>query len=122
MPISALVRGMLAAVLLFAACSSRSNSTEPPADLCTGMNADVIMLLRQVSQRMEAQQIPYSSAAKADCSGIFLRVLDSLKQFCPENTYPNQSQYRSSRDLAKWYHEQGRLQLIANPLEHTEQI
>jgi hypothetical protein len=113
---------MLAVLLLLASCSSRSDATEPPPDLCTGVNADLITLLRQVSQRMEAQQIPYSSAAMADCSGIFLRVLDSLKQFCPNQAYPNPARYRSSRDLAKWYHEQGRLQLIANPLEHTDQL
>lgn len=71
---------------------------------------------------LEAQSILYGIGPLSDCSGIFHRVLKGLKKRCPENAYPPLSQYRDSRNIARWYHERGELILIQDPLKQTSVI
>ncbi|MEM7655072.1 MAG: hypothetical protein AAF399_03005 [Bacteroidota bacterium] len=94
-------------------CRSQPNQE---ALYCGGLTPEFVQEISLISERMQAQQIPYSSGALADCSGIFLRVQDSLQDRCSQHPAPNPSQYRSSRDLARWYHEQGQLTLVHDPL------
>ena len=45
-----------------------------------------------------------------------------VKKRCPDHNYPPIETYRDSRDLARWYHEQGELFLIDDALQHTDLI
>ena len=71
---------------------------------------------------LEARSILYGIGPLSDCSGIFHRVLRGVKRRCPNHAYPSPQQYRDSRDLARWYHKQGELLLIRNPLERPDLI
>ncbi len=71
---------------------------------------------------LEAQSILYGTGPLSDCSGIFHRVLKGLKKRCPGHAYPPLSQYRDSRNIARWYHERGELLLIKDPLKQTSVI
>ena len=90
-------------------------------DPCKGLSEEVSQAVIAISENLSAQQLAYNSLPFTDCSGIFHRVLDSLKQRCPEQKFPDKS-YRSSRALARWYHEQGTLSLVHNPLQMSERL
>ncbi len=63
---------------------------------------------------LEARSILYGMGPLSDCSGIFHRVLMGVQKRCPDHEYPSVKQYRDSRELARWYHEQGELIVIKN--------
>ncbi|MBK6929675.1 MAG: hypothetical protein IPH12_01990 [Saprospirales bacterium] len=73
-----------------------------------------------ISESITAQQLPYivGGPALQDCSGIFLRITDSLKARIPaladksKYTFPNANEHRSSRGIARWYHEHGNLHIV----------
>jgi hypothetical protein len=71
---------------------------------------------------LEARSILYGIGPFSDCSGIFHRVLMGVKKRCPDHEYPLAEQYRNSRELARWYHEQGELILIKDVLRRTDLI
>ena len=58
----------------------------------------------------------------SDCSGIFHRVLDGLSVRCGCFSPPSYRDYRSTRQLAQWYHEQGDLLRVTDPLKDSELI
>ena len=73
--------------------------------------------LNLVTQEIQNKKILYSqSAVKADCSGIFHRVLDGLSQQCSCFSRPDYQHHRSTRQLANWYHQQGKLHRIDDAL------
>ncbi|MCI5141312.1 MAG: hypothetical protein D3909_06210 [Candidatus Electrothrix sp. ATG1] len=71
---------------------------------------------------LEARSILYGTGPLSDCSGIFHRVLMGVKKRCPDYKYPPLQQYRDSRDLARWYREQGELIWIKDALKRTDLI
>lgn len=75
----------------------------------------------QIATHLTEQALDYNVEPFSDCSGIFHRVLDSLKLSCKEPAYPSK-EYRSSRDLARWYHERGTLNLVHDPIGMAEKI
>ncbi|MEM7375171.1 MAG: hypothetical protein AAF587_41640 [Bacteroidota bacterium] len=118
---------LLIGLHLFCGCGS-SASTKPdqqaPPDkesTCLEDEQRLVKNVREIAARMEAEQLMYGELPLTDCSGIFHRLLDSLKERCPEAKYPSKS-YRSSRALAQWYHEQGSLVLLPQPETRTELI
>ncbi len=86
--------------------------------ICRDDLIDIGPVVKEIAQRLEAQNFPYVSADTADCSGMFHRVLMEFQQACPEHDIPALKTYRSTRDLAKWYHERERL--IVVPLDSAE--
>ena len=97
---------------------------------CGGELADLGDTLGPIVADLVAQKIPYSRKPAnewRDCSGNFLRLSSALAAACPEhataliappgvapyvaggdNAVPFDVPYRSSRSVAKWYHDQGR--------------
>ncbi|MEM6767828.1 MAG: hypothetical protein AAF655_23030 [Bacteroidota bacterium] len=73
-----------------------------------------------IAENLEKEELLYNSKKYTDCSGIFIRVLDSLEKRCPEASYLDPATYRSSRDIALWYDKQDQLELISAPKDmHT---
>ena len=98
---------------------------------CNGKVQNLQDVLAPIVADMSAQKIPYSQTPAnewRDCSGNFLRLSSYLASACPENARylvapPGVSDYRpggdnvapeanlsgrASRDIARWYHGQGR--------------
>lgn len=66
--------------------------------------------------------VPYNQAKGNDCSGMFHQVLSEVQTRCPNHTLPSLSEARSTRDLAKWYHEIGELVIVNNEEDMAELI
>ncbi len=102
---------------------------------CNGRVQNLRDVLAPIVADMSAQKIPYSQTPAnewRDCSGNFLRLSSYLASACPENgrylaAPPGISDYRpgannvapdadlpgrASRDLARWYQQQGRFKPI----------
>lgn len=73
-----------------------------------------------IAESITAQKLPYivGGPALQDCSGIFLRITDSLRARIPaladksKYTFPNANQHRSSRGIARWYQEHNNLHIV----------
>ncbi len=76
-----------------------------------------VTTLVALARNMENQNLIYSKKPEnfRDCSGIFHRIAGQLKQKFPAIEIPPR-QYRSSRDIAKWYNEKGGLIPVTDPL------
>jgi hypothetical protein len=71
---------------------------------------------------LEARSLLYGVGPLSDCSGIFHRVLMGMKKRCPDHKYPSVKKYRDSRELARWYYEQGKLIRIKNAVAQSDLI
>ncbi|MCI5149868.1 MAG: hypothetical protein D3916_10870 [Candidatus Electrothrix sp. MAN1_4] len=71
---------------------------------------------------LEARSILYGVGPLSDCSGILHRVLMGVQKRCPEHKYPSLALCRDSRELARWYHEQGELVLIKDAVAQSDLI
>lgn len=78
--------------------------------------------LRQFTQELEDQKIKYNAAQLSDCSGIFFRITRRLQDNCPKRSYPSTGKLRSTKDIASWYHEKGKLKLIEDISKATHLI
>ena len=88
-----------------------------------GKNAiDLQAPVYEIATAISDSNFLYATKPLTDCSGIFHRVLNKMKSTCPENSFPDISKYRDSRDLARWYHEQGKLILIDDVFKHSKLI
>ncbi len=91
---------------------------------CVGKNFDLeAFLYRDVAKKIEAQRLLYNSRNPSklqDCSGIFHRVLKKvaakIEPNCSQYIFPS-LQARSSKNLARWYHDHNNFILIGNPQE-----
>ena len=79
---------------------------------CEGNPKAMELHLSAFSAAIEADSIWYKSEPLSDCSGMFHRVLKSVHAQCPNAVYPAPEDARSSRGLAKWFHDNGRLTII----------
>lgn len=99
--------------------------------MCNGQVRDMADVLRPIVSALEAQKIPYNRSAPQewrDCSGNFLRLSSAVAAACPDaeseltapagvrpyvkggnNVVQFNVPYRSSRAVAKWYADRGRL-------------
>jgi len=67
--------------------------------------------------------LKHDSSQLQDCSGIFHKVVRKFKrEYCPNYDYPDVKNARETRKIAKWYHEQGELILVHDPLEKSPLI
>lgn len=103
-------------------------TAEAPSDayfaLCNGQRIELAAPVREIAAHISADSVMYDRDNPknfADCSGIFHRLLDSMRVRCADVDLPGKSA-RSSRDLARWFHRKGRLQLIRDPLAATAHL
>lgn len=89
-----------------------SNETLPEPTNCGGDAFDLKAHLDNFSANIEAQKIMYKSQELSDCSGMFLRVCNSLRDVCSDYSFPDPSQVKDTRLLARWYHEKGNFTMI----------
>lgn len=84
---------------------------------CEGKKTNLAVPINIIAENLSKDSLAYNKEPYSDCSGIFLRVLDSLEKRCPKQIFPDPVEYRDSRALARWYHEQGRLIRVTEPLK-----
>ena len=89
---------------------------------CGGGEINLAVPVNLVATRLESQNLAYNDKPFTDCSGIFHRVLDSLKRRCPTHDFPSPQTHRDSRSLGRWYHEKGQLVQITDPLKQDSYI
>jgi hypothetical protein len=89
---------------------------------CDGAEIDLADPIGEIADAMEDSVFLYNTKSLTDCSGIFHRVLKRMKRRCPEYAYPVVDEYRDSRDIASWYHEQGKLILVKDVFKNTDLI
>lgn len=87
-----------------------------------GQTLELGPAVQKIAAKIEADSVLYNSEELSDCSGIFHRVLLSLKKQSPGYDYPNPEQFRDTRDLARWYHQHGDLLLIKDALADADLI
>ncbi len=57
-----------------------------------------------------------------DCSGIFHRVVNHVRNRCDSYQYPEPDDARSSRSLAKWFHDNNNLTIINDAVKQRNLI
>jgi hypothetical protein len=73
-----------------------------------------------ITESITAEKLPYivGGPQLQDCSGIFLRIIDSLRAHIPvlanksKYIFPNAKEHRSSRGIARWYFEHHNLHIV----------
>lgn len=76
--------------------------------------------LIHITESITAEKLPYivGGPQLQDCSGIFLRITDSLRARIPalanksKYIFPNANEHRSSRGIARWYFEHHNLHIV----------
>ncbi len=95
-----------------------SNPASSANSLCGGK--DLISKINTSANSLKGT--PYSQANKTDCSGMFHKMLDTFREDCPNAILPTIEKARSSRDIAKWYYDQGTLKIIRDPAKNNQLI
>ncbi|MBX2870680.1 MAG: hypothetical protein KTR30_01230 [Saprospiraceae bacterium] len=95
---------------------------ELPAPTCLAEGTALQEFLTAFSVDIEQQKILYKSEPLSDCSGMFLRLCEAVKQKCPDLIFPNPDEIRDTRMLGKWYADQDNFTIISDALESGNQI
>ena len=84
-------------------CDGNSNSPKSMISEALGM-----------AELLEDQKLMYSNDPDElrDCSGIFHRILDGVRNACESLEAPDKTSSRSTRSIAAWYAENDRLVLV----------
>ena len=85
---------------------------------CTYLFTDPQKVFYAIADSLTRLKIMYSNnpARLADCSGIFHRFLLSLNRRCGQLQLPPIESARSSRAIARWYADRGKLTVVTNAL------
>lgn len=78
--------------------------------------------IQDIATDLQSQKLLYNSKPFTDCSGIFHRVLREINKRCPDYQLPDAEQYRDTRELARWYYDQGELIVIEDPFAAADLI
>ena len=79
-------------------------------------NDSIARQVKGIAQNLTRQKIMYRQGpGLRDCSGIFHRVLNGLRPQHAGVTLPSASTHRTTRQLARWYFDQGALRITKNP-------
>lgn len=73
--------------------------------------------IQRLAVDYESEHILYRSIPLSDCSGMFHRLLQQMKEAFPAFVYPEVAEARSSRAIARWYYDKGALHLIGDAAE-----
>lgn len=85
-------------------------------------------ILSNIAENMEKKKLAYVSSKAQDCSGIYHQLKDSLQKRLPalagsgSYQYPEYKNIRSSRQIADWYHKNGNLLIVEDPLASRNSI
>ncbi|MEL6252333.1 MAG: hypothetical protein AAFR87_10025 [Bacteroidota bacterium] len=85
-------------------------------------------ILSSIADNMEKKRLAYISSKSQDCSGIFHQLKDSLQKRLPalaggsSYQYPEYNNIRSSRQIADWYHKNGNLLIVEDPVASRNSI
>jgi len=90
--------------------------------LACGEPINIAGPVNTIAANLENARLMYGQLPYTDCSGTFHRVLDSLKHYCSDFKYPDKDDYRDSRDLGRWYYEQGEYIRIKDALAMSSYI
>lgn len=83
---------------------------------CGGGTLELTDPVRAIANNIADDSLMYDVKPFSDCSGIFHRFLDSLEVRCPDQSFPDPAQFRSSRGVGQWYQDQGKFVRINDPL------
>jgi hypothetical protein len=89
---------------------------------CAGERLDLADPVKEIAAALAADSLLYDTEPLTDCSGIFHRALQKMKQRCAGYDFPAPENYRDTRDLARWYHEHGDLVLVQDALASADLI
>jgi hypothetical protein len=89
---------------------------------CDSRTVNLDETITEIAADLESQKLLYNSKPFTDCSGIFHRVLREIKKKCPDYDVPDAEQYRDTRELARWYFNQGELIVIEDPFAAADLI
>lgn len=78
----------------------------------------VTSVLTEIAIKLESKKLVYSSELLQDNSGIVHQILDLMTDSFPNRSVlqPDLSKFRSSRQIADWYYQQGKLNIIEDPI------
>ncbi len=106
--------------------SSTPVPTPPPlppiTKRCGVDNFDIAGVTNKAAKELEGIMYNREPSAKADCSGIYHRVVEKFKAICPDAKTPAFNKARDSRSLAAWYKKNGDLKIIRNPEANADLI
>lgn len=77
------------------------------------------MYLDSVARALESQKIMYNSQSPeqlGDASGIFFRMVNAMKDVCPDNLYPDPATSRDRPAITRWYDDNNNLALVQDPM------
>lgn len=97
-----------------------SEPSTTASSLCGSGSFDLAKKVNSAAKELEG--VPYSQANKTDCSGMFHKMLNTFRDDCPNALLPTIDKARSTRDIAKWYHDQGTLKIIRDPSKNSQLI
>lgn len=95
---------------------------KPKGNSCFSGAEEASRFLTALAEKMEQDSLPYDASKLQDCSGIFHQVLQHVKSACPDHRYPAPSEARSSRALARWYHDHGNFTTIEDAVAQRNLI
>ena len=99
--------------------------TLPIRNLCFTGDNQLSNDLSLFAERTEKDSLWYDNKNPSrlqDCSGIFHRVVNHVKGKCDSYQYPAPENARSSRSLAKWFHDNGNLTIINDAVKQRNLI
>ncbi|MEN0048671.1 MAG: hypothetical protein AAF806_16535, partial [Bacteroidota bacterium] len=101
---------------------------QPKEEDTKGSNEDLQQALQAISANVEAAKVMYDDKNPknlADCSGIFHRMIDSVQTRFPalgEDDFPAVNTARGSKQIVKWYHDNGNLTIVDDALAVRDNI
>lgn len=88
-------------------------SMDNSAELSKSSSFDLMANIQQSVDSLTGT--PYSRELGNDCSGIFLQVLDGMRDQAPNAIFPTKRNARTSRAIAVWYAKHGDFKIVRNP-------
>ncbi|MFQ5633603.1 MAG: PASTA domain-containing protein, partial [bacterium] len=83
---------------------------------------NLTVILPEIAAAMEDSAFLYGVKPLTDNSGIFHRVMKQLQYRLPGIEIPEVANYRTTRDIARWYHEDSTLTFIHDALAQADLI
>ncbi len=90
--------------------------------LCGADNFNIEKAVLSAVNQLKGIMYDKKPQNKADCSGIYHRVLGTFKATCPSANLPSFNSARDSRSLAAWYKKNGKLTIVRNPKKSANLI
>lgn len=89
--------------------------------ICQNKSINLANPITKIAKQLSG--LEFNSRKLQDCSGIFHKFIGKFQQnYCPNYNYPTVRNARTTRGIAKWYHQRGELILIHDPLKQSHLI